>query len=516
GFRNALTRTINKYVVDNSILKKEKISVTGDDVREGLTAIISVKVKDPKFSSQTKEKLVSSEVRPVVEGIVNEKLEVWFDQNSKITKALVNKISQAALARELARKARESVRRKSALDISSLPGKLADCQTKDKDKAELFIVEGDSAGGSAKQARNREFQAVLPLRGKILNTYVDSKNNGSSKLDPAEAKKVYAKMLSSNEIITLINAIGTGFDDFSLEKLRYGKIIIMTDADVDGSHIRTLLLTFFNNEPFNELIKNGKIYIAQPPLYKIKVGKKISYIKNDEDLFDITINTAKDTIKFYSEENEKSKQENFDEIIKFSRRFDSRIRNLGKDFDRDLVEALAIVGSFYKDKKDFLIRDDSDDKKKKGAIQAAADYLNRSSNNGENNLWKGFFKENLFILEKKYYEETIIKKLSLDFLDTKHVEELSQLGEMLKIFRKNCYIINSANEKINVYSPIDFLKRIVEEGKKSISIQRFKGLGEMNPEELWETTLNPENNTLLKVDYSGNDVDNETTNPGDR
>jgi DNA gyrase subunit B len=323
-------------------------------------------------------------------------------------------------------------------------------------------------------------------------------------------------MLSSNEIITLINAIGTGFDDFSLEKLRYGKIIIMTDADVDGSHIRTLLLTFFNNEPFNELIKNGKIYIAQPPLYKIKVGKKISYIKNDEDLFDITINTAKDTIKFYSEENEKAKQENFDEIIKFSRRFDSRIRNLGKDFDRELVEALAIVGSFYKDKKDFLIRDDSDDKKKKGAIQAAADYLNRLSNNGENNLWKGSFKENLFILEKRYYEETIIKKLSLDFLDTKHVEELSQLSEMLKIFRKNCYIINSANEKINVYSPIDFLKKIVEEGKKSISIQRFKGLGEMNPEELWETTLNPENNTLLKVDYSGNDVDNETTNPGDR
>jgi DNA gyrase subunit B len=516
GFRNALTRTINKYVVDNSILKKEKISLTGDDVREGLTAIISVKVKDPKFSSQTKEKLVSSEVRPVVEGIVNEKLEVWFDQNSKITKVLVNKISQAALARELARKARESVRRKSALDISSLPGKLADCQTKDKDKAELFIVEGDSAGGSAKQARNREFQAVLPLRGKILNTYVGSKNNGSSKLDPAEAKKVYAKMLSSNEIITLINAIGTGFDDFSLEKLRYGKIIIMTDADVDGSHIRTLLLTFFNNEPFNELIKNGKIYIAQPPLYKIKVGKKISYIKNDEDLFDITVNTAKDTIKFYSDENEKSKQENFDEIIKFSRRFEFRIKNLVKDFDRELVEALAIVGSFYKDRKDFLIRDDSDHRKKKGAIQAAADYLNRSSNNGESNLWKGSIKENLFILEKKYYKETIIKKLSLDFLDTKHVEELSQLGEMLKIFRKNCYIINSANEKIDVYSPIDFLKRIVEEGKKSISIQRFKGLGEMNSEELWETTLNPENNTLLKVDYSVNDVDNETTNPGDR
>ena len=516
GFRNALTRTINKYVVDNSILKKEKISVTGDDVREGLTAIISVKVKDPKFSSQTKEKLVSSEVRPAVEGLVNEKLEVWFDQNNKITKTLVHKISQAALARELARKARESVRRKSALDVSSLPGKLADCQTKDKDKAELFIVEGDSAGGSAKQARNREFQAVLPLRGKILNTYVDSKNNGSSKLDPAEAKKVYAKMLSSNEIITLINAIGTGFDDFNIAKLRYGKIIIMTDADVDGSHIRTLLLTFFNNEPFNELIKNGKIYIAQPPLYKIKVGKKVSYIKNDEDLFDITIDTAKENIKLFSDETGKSKEENFDEVIKHCRQFDSKIRNLGKDYDKELVEALTVVGSFYKDKKNFLIRDDSNNKKKEGAAQAAAEYLNKFSANAEGNSWKGSYKDDSFILEKKYYEETIEKKLNINFLETKHVEDLSQLGDMLKIFRNNCHIINSANEKTEIFSPIDFLKKVIEEGKKSISIQRFKGLGEMNPEELWETTLDPKNNTLLKVDYSGNDVDNDTTNPGDK
>jgi DNA gyrase subunit B len=208
-------------------------------------------------------------------------------------------------------------------------------------------------------------------------------------------------MLSSNEIITLINAIGTGFDDFSLSKLRYGKIIIMTDADVDGSHIRTLLLTFFNNEPFNELIKNGKIYIAQPPLYKIKVGKKISYIKNDEDLFDITIDTAKDNIKFFSEEGEKAKEENFDEIVKYSRRFDSRIKNLGKDFDKELVEALAIVGGFYKDKKDFLIRDDSNGKKKEGAIQAAAEYLNRFGNKVENNLWTGSFKENSFYFRKK-------------------------------------------------------------------------------------------------------------------
>jgi len=247
GFRNALTRIINKFAFDNVILKKEKLAITGDDVREGLTSIISIKLKDPKFSSQTKEKLVSSEVRPVIEGILNEKLEVWFDQNNKITKILINKISQAALARELARKARESVRRKSALDISGLPGKLADCQTKDKEKAELFIVEGDSAGGSAKQARNREFQAVLPLRGKILNTYVEA-INGSDQLSPSEVKKVYSKMLSSNEIITLINAIGTGFDDFDINKLRYGKIVIMTDADVDGSHIRTLLLTYKTGE----------------------------------------------------------------------------------------------------------------------------------------------------------------------------------------------------------------------------------------------------------------------------
>ena len=516
GFRNALTRTINKYVVDNSVLKKEKITVTGDDVREGLTAIISVKVKDPKFSSQTKEKLVSSEVRPVVESIINEKLEMWFDQNTKITKILVNKISQAALARELARKARESVRRKSALDISSLPGKLADCQTKDKDKAELFIVEGDSAGGSAKQARNREFQAVLPLRGKILNTYVDSKIDGTTKMDPTEAKKVYAKMLSSNEIITLINAIGTGFDDFDIAKLRYGKIIIMTDADVDGSHIRTLLLTFFNNEPFSELIKNGKIYIAQPPLYKVKVGKKVTYIKNDDELFSITVDAAKDNFKLFLDDNGKTKEQNIEEIIKHSKELDNRLKNLNKDFDKDLVEALTVTGSFYKEKEKFLIKDDSNNKKKEGAIKAAADYLNNISQNSEGNQWTGLFKDNLFILEKKYYNEIVSKQLNINFLDTKFADNFSNLGELLKIFRKNCYLLNSNNEKTLIYSPLDFLKKIVEEGKKFVSIQRFKGLGEMNPEELWETTLDPANNTLLRVNYSNNDADADSTNPGDQ
>ena len=344
GFRNAITRLINKYVTDNGLAKKEKVTISGEDVREGLICILSTKVPDPKFSSQTKEKLVSSEVRPVVETITNEQLSMWFDKNKKETKIIFGKIIQAAVAREVARKARESVRRKSALDITSLPGKLADCQTKDKDRAELFIVEGDSAGGSAKQARNREFQAVLPLRGKILNTYVEQKN------DPGERKKVFAKMLSSNEIITLINALGTGFDPFQIENLRYNKIVIMTDADVDGSHIRTLLLTFFNNEPFNELIKSGNIFIAQPPLYKITKSSKSNYIKNEESLVEFIISRSKE----------------------------------------------------------------------------------------------------------------------------------------LKSMKKNS----------------DEFQKIYEIEKSKYTIQRFKGLGEMNPEELWDTTLNPENNILLKVNYS--------------
>ena len=360
GFRNAITRLINKYVTDNGLAKKEKVTISGEDVREGLICVLSTKVPDPKFSSQTKEKLVSSEVRPVVETITSEKLSVWFDKNQKETKIIIGKIIHAAVAREVARKARESVRRKSALDITSLPGKLADCQTSDKEKAELFIVEGDSAGGSAKQARNREFQAVLPLRGKILNTYVEQKN------DPGEKKKVFAKMLSSNEIITLINALGTGFDPFQIENLRYGKIVIMTDADVDGSHIRTLLLTFFNNEPFNQLIKTGRIWIAQPPLYKMTKGSKSTYIKNEQALEDFIISHS-DVLKTTKKDSEQYKE--------------------------------------------------------------------------------------LFEIEKSKF-----------------------------------------------------------------TLQRFKGLGEMNPEELWNTTLDPKNNTLLQVNYSSvseklSMIGNEETSP---
>jgi len=300
GFRSALTRVINKYATENNLLKKNKVSVSGDDIKEGLTVVLSLKIPDPKFSSQTKDKLVSSEVRLIVENIINEKLSIWFDQNPSIAKIILAKIIQAALARDVARKARESVRRKGALELTGLPGKLADCQISKQEGTELFIVEGDSAGGSAKQGRNRENQAVLPLRGKILNTYVDengTKKNGNKN---EYRTKTLSKMISSNEILTLINALGLDpkVEEIDLKDLRYGKIIIMTDADVDGSHIRALLLTFFNNKPFNKLIENGNIYLAQPPLFKINKGSKGIYIKDEKELEDYILNNSKNLKNF--------------------------------------------------------------------------------------------------------------------------------------------------------------------------------------------------------------------------
>ncbi len=299
GFRSSLTRILNKYVNENNILKKNQVSITGDDIKEGLCAVLSIKMPDPKFSSQTKDKLVSSEVRNIVENFMNEKLSTWFDQNPSIIKIVLLKIIQAAQARDVARKARESVRRKGALELTGLPGKLADCQNSKKEGTELFIVEGDSAGGSAKQGRNREFQAVLPLRGKILNTYVEegnSKRNGNS----SDSKtKALSKMISSNEIVTLINALGLDpkAEEIDLDDLRYGKIIIMTDADVDGSHIRALLLTFFNNKPFNKLIENGNIFLAQPPLFKINKSGKSIYIKDEKSLENFILNNSKNSKK---------------------------------------------------------------------------------------------------------------------------------------------------------------------------------------------------------------------------
>ncbi len=304
GFRSALTRVVNKYANEHNLLKKNKLAISGDDIKEGLTCVLSTKIPDPKFSSQTKDKLVSSEVRMIVETLVNEKLSIWFDQNPSVAKVILAKIIQAALARDVARKARESVRRKGALELSGLPGKLADCQIGKQEGTELFIVEGDSAGGSAKQGRNRTNQAVLPLRGKILNTYVEefeTKKNGNGNRSGSDQRtKALAKMISSNEILTLINALGLDpkAQEIDLKDLRYGKIIIMTDADVDGSHIRALLLTFFNNKPFNKLIENGNIYLAQPPLFKVNKGSKAVYIKDEKELEDYVIKNNKELKKY--------------------------------------------------------------------------------------------------------------------------------------------------------------------------------------------------------------------------
>ena len=313
GFRSALTRVVNKYASEQNLLKKNKVVLSGDDIKEGLTCVLSVKIPDPKFSSQTKDKLVSSEVRNIVEGVINEKLSIWFDQNPSVSKIILTKIIQAAVARDVAKRARENVRRKGALELTGLPGKLADCQNSKQVGTELFIVEGDSAGGSAKQGRNREFQAVLPLRGKILNTYIELNGNKKNGNQSDLRTKTLSKMISSNEIVTLINALGLDpkTEEINLEDLRYGKIIIMTDADVDGSHIRALLLTFFNNVPFNKLIEKGHVYLAQPPLFKINKGTKGIYIKDEKDLENYIIKNSRDLkkMKKNSKEFEKAMQQ---------------------------------------------------------------------------------------------------------------------------------------------------------------------------------------------------------------
>ena len=378
GFRSALTRVINKYASEQNLLKKNKVSLSGDDVKEGLTCVLSIKIPDPKFSSQTKDKLVSSDVRNIVESIVGEKLSIWFDQNPSISRIILTKIIQAAVARDVARKARENVRRKGALELTGLPGKLADCQNSKQEGTELFIVEGDSAGGSAKQGRNREFQAVLPLRGKILNTFTElngSKKNGNSN----DLKtKVLSKMISSNEIVTLINALGLDpkNEELDLKDLRYGKIIIMTDADVDGSHIRALLLTFFNNEPFNQLIHQGHVYLAQPPLFKINKGSKSIYIKDEKELENYIIKNSKEfkKIKKGSKEYdkfmqiEKSKlsiqrfkglgEMNPDEL--WSTTLNPETRNLlkvqySKNLQKDQKLIQTLMGNDVSSRKDFIV-----------------------------------------------------------------------------------------------------------------------------------------------------------------
>jgi DNA gyrase subunit B len=381
GFRSALTRIINKYANEHNLLKKNKLAISGDDIKEGLTCVLSTKIPDPKFSSQTKDKLVSSEVRMIVETIVNEKLSIWFDQNPSVAKIILAKIIQAAVARDVARKARENVRRKGALELSGLPGKLADCQIGKQEGTELFIVEGDSAGGSAKQGRNRSNQAVLPLRGKILNTYVEDiqlKKNGNNKDGSDLRTKALSKMISSNEIVTLINALGLDpkAQEIDLKDLRYGKIIIMTDADVDGSHIRALLLTFFNNKPFNKLIEYGHVYLAQPPLFKINKGSKGIYIKDEKELEEYIIKNNKDLKKLKKASKEFTKAIDLEKSKMNIQRFkglgemnpeelwsttlDPETRNLlkvqySKDTKKDQNLIHTLMGNDVSLRKDFII-----------------------------------------------------------------------------------------------------------------------------------------------------------------
>ena len=378
GFRSALTRVLNKYAAEQNLLKKNKLSISGDDIKEGLTCVLSIKIPDPKFSSQTKDKLVSSEVRNVVETIISEKLSVWFDQNPSIIKTVLTKIVQAALARDVARKARENVRRKGALELTGLPGKLADCQISNQEGTELFIVEGDSAGGSAKQGRNREYQAVLPLRGKILNTYVDSNGHKKNGKENELKTKTLSKLISSNEILTLINALGLDpkIENIDLKDLRYGKIIIMTDADVDGSHIRALLLTFFNNKPFNQLIEKGHVFLAQPPLFKINKGSKGIYIKDEKELENYILSNNKEIKKLkkgskdyenkISEEKSKLNLQRFkglgemnpDEL--WNTTLNPETRNLlkveySKDIKKDHELIHTLMGSDVASRKDFIV-----------------------------------------------------------------------------------------------------------------------------------------------------------------
>ncbi len=382
GFRSALTRVVNKYANEHNLLKKNKLAISGDDIKEGLTCVLSTKIPDPKFSSQTKDKLVSSEIRMIVETVVNEKLSIWFDQNPSVAKIILAKVIQAAVARDVARKARENVRRKGALELSGLPGKLADCQIGKQEGTELFIVEGDSAGGSAKQGRNRANQAVLPLRGKILNTYVEDlnvKKNGNSNGNGSDQRtKALSKMISSNEIVTLINALGLDpkSEEIDLKDLRYGKIIIMTDADVDGSHIRALLLTFFNNKPFNKLIENGHVYLAQPPLFKINKGSKGIYIKDEKDLEDYIVNNNKELKKIKKGTKEYSKALDLEKSKMNIQRFkglgemnpdelwnttlDPETRNLlqvqySKDFKKDQSLIHTLMGNDVALRKDFIV-----------------------------------------------------------------------------------------------------------------------------------------------------------------
>ncbi len=486
GFRAALTRTVNTYAAESGIAKKEKVALTGDDAREGLTCVLSVKVPDPKFSSQTKDKLVSSEVRPVVESVMAAALSGWFEENPGEARMVVQKIVEAAAAREAARKARELTRRKGALDISSLPGKLADCQERDPARSELFLVEGDSAGGSAKQARDRAFQAVLPLRGKILNV----------------ERARFDKMLSSAEIGTLITALGTGIgrDDFDLSKLRYHKIIIMTDADVDGSHIRTLLLTFFYRQ-MASLIEGGYLFIAQPPLYKVKRGQSERYLKDEKALEDYLIGEGLDDALLITGENASRGGADFRDIVESARRIVSILKGLHGRYPRFIIEQAAIAGVLNPG----VLQDSKQAQAAAAYIAKRLDALSEETERG----WHGealpeggmrFWRELRGVMESHLIDGPFIASADALKLDAyaPHLQEVYAKPATLK--RKDM--------SHPVHGPSELLDAVMAAGRKGLTLQRYKGLGEMNPDQLWETTLDLEQRTLLQVKLKeGEDAD---------
>ena len=477
GFRGALTRTVNNYANRSGLAKKEKVSLTGDDCREGLTAVLSVKVPDPKFSSQTKDKLVSSEVRPVVESIVNDVLTNWFEEHPNEAREIINKVVEAAAAREAARKARELTRRKGALDVSSLPGKLADCQERDPARAELFIVEGDSAGGSAKQARNRSNQAVLPLRGKILNV----------------ERARFDKMLSSNEIGTLITALGTGIgrEDFDIEKLRYHKIIIMTDADVDGAHIRTLLLTFFYRQ-MPEVIEGGYLYIAQPPLYKIKRQSSETYLKDEGALEDYLIEAGLSEAVLTMASGEQRSGADLVELVKQARAIRAILDTLPSRYPKFIIEQTAIAGALTPD-----IMSKPELAEQSSSYIAAR--LNRMLDEVERG-WKGTPSGDgglVFTRELRGVSESV--KIDGPLIASADARRLDAMAGALQAVYLDPASLTIKDQTITVGTPLQLLDTVLEHGQQGISLQRYKGLGEMNPDQLWQTTLDRDARALLQV-----------------
>jgi DNA gyrase subunit B len=485
GFRAALTRTVNTYAAESGIAKKEKVALTGDDAREGLTCVLSVKVPDPKVSSQTKDKLVSSEVRPVVESVMAEALSQWFEENPGEARNIVQKIVEAAAAREAARKARDLTRRKGALDMASLPGKLADCQERDPAKSELFLVEGDSAGGSAKQARDRAFQAVLPLRGKILNVE-------RARID---------KMLSSAEIGTLITALGTGIsDEFDLSKLRYHKIIIMTDADVDGSHIRTLLLTFFYRQ-MKSLIEQGHLFIAQPPLYKVSRGKSERYLKDEKGLEEYLVGEGLEDALLITGDSASRGGADLRDIIETARKIVSILKGLHSRYPRFIVEQAAIAGALNPK----VLKDGKHSQAAAAYIAKRLDALSEETERG----WHGealpegglrFWRELRGVMESHLIDGPFIASADALKLDSfaPHLQEVYAKPATLK--RKDSSLV--------VHGPSELLNAVMVAGRKGLTLQRYKGLGEMNPEQLWETTLDLDTRTMLQVKIKeGEDAD---------